>query len=123
LRDGDPGDTRLNEGFGNSPNQGELWWNTSCQQAVDPDWDWKGEYWMTGQCGRGSGISFSVKPNGKSCFCPGCDPNDCAMAAASRHPGGVNVVMCDGSVQFVSESIDFRLWSAMGSRDGQESTN
>ena len=32
----------------------------------------------------------------------------------SRHPGGVNVVLCDGSVHFINEVIDVFLWQAMG---------
>ena len=38
----------------------------------------------------------------------------------SRHPGGVNVVLCDGSVHFISDSIDVNLWRAMGTIDGGE---
>ena len=38
----------------------------------------------------------------------------------SRHPGGVNVVLCDGSVHFISDSIDVILWRALGSIDGGE---
>lgn len=42
------------------------------------------------------------------------------FASRSNHPGGVNVAMCDGSVRFVSESIDLQTWRAVGARnDGQ----
>ena len=35
-------------------------------------------------------------------------------AARSRHPGGVNVAMVDGSVGFVaSDTIDFSVWQAL----------
>lgn len=40
--------------------------------------------------------------------------------ARSRHPGGVNVGMVDGSVRFVSQSVDLEVWRALGSRDGGE---
>ena len=32
----------------------------------------------------------------------------------SRHPGGVHVVHCDGSTQFISESIQLSVWQARG---------
>ena len=32
----------------------------------------------------------------------------------SQHPGGVNVVLSDGSVHFIDESIDVLRWRAMG---------
>ena len=38
----------------------------------------------------------------------------------SFHPGGANVCMVDGSVHFVEESIDPRVFVAMASRDGAE---
>ena len=41
-------------------------------------------------------------------------------AARSRHTGGVNASMCDGSVRFVSNSIWLRGWQAMGSMNGAE---
>ena len=42
-------------------------------------------------------------------------------SATSLHRGGVNVLMCDGSVKFASEHLDRKVWSAAGSRNGQES--
>ena len=33
--------------------------------------------------------------------------------ASSRHGGGVNVVMCDGSTRFVVDTIDGRVWSKL----------
>jgi prepilin-type processing-associated H-X9-DG protein len=40
--------------------------------------------------------------------------------ARSRHPGGVNVAFVDGSVHFVSETVDVQTWRALGSRSGGE---
>ncbi len=46
--------------------------------------------------------------------------NEYQIAARSRHPGGVNVSMCDGSVRFVANSIDQATWEAALSGDGGE---
>lgn len=35
-------------------------------------------------------------------------------ASRSRHPGGVNVVYCDGSVHFIPDQIDIAVWQNLG---------
>lgn len=42
------------------------------------------------------------------------------MTARSWHTGGVNIAMCDGSVTFISDSIDEETWRAMFSKNGRE---
>jgi prepilin-type N-terminal cleavage/methylation domain-containing protein/prepilin-type processing-associated H-X9-DG protein len=56
-------------------------------------------------------------PNGRSCMFP---PSRIATSANSNHTGGVNVVLCDGSVRFVRETIDIATWRALGTRNGNE---
>lgn len=41
-------------------------------------------------------------------------------AARSRHPGGVNAVLCDGSVAFFSDDIHIAVWMGMGTMNGGE---
>jgi prepilin-type N-terminal cleavage/methylation domain-containing protein len=41
-------------------------------------------------------------------------------SARSQHPAGVNAVLCDGSVRFITKSIDATVWSVMGTRAGGE---
>jgi prepilin-type N-terminal cleavage/methylation domain-containing protein/prepilin-type processing-associated H-X9-DG protein len=53
-------------------------------------------------------------PNDRSCMFP---PGRIATSAASFHPGGVQVVLCDGSVRFVNENIDIGIWRAVGARN------
>jgi prepilin-type processing-associated H-X9-DG protein len=43
------------------------------------------------------------------------------LYARSYHDGGVNVLMGDGSVRFVSDFVDLSVFRALGSRDGGES--
>jgi len=42
------------------------------------------------------------------------------QSARSRHPGGVNVGFADGSIRFVSSTVDLNVWRAAGSRNGGE---
>jgi prepilin-type N-terminal cleavage/methylation domain-containing protein/prepilin-type processing-associated H-X9-DG protein len=42
------------------------------------------------------------------------------MAASSYHSGGVNVCLGDGSVRFVSDTVDFNVWRAAGTKTGGE---
>ena len=60
---------------------------------------------------------------------PNSDTPDCIVhfsfspgwvAARSRHTGGVNVLLCDGSVRMMTESTDLELWRALATRDGHE---
>ena len=52
------------------------------------------------------------------------DPNSChseqswgkAMGFKSRHSGGANFVMCDGSTHFISENIDYVTYQKLGDR-------
>jgi prepilin-type N-terminal cleavage/methylation domain-containing protein/prepilin-type processing-associated H-X9-DG protein len=41
-------------------------------------------------------------------------------AARSRHPGGVNVLLADGSVRFINQGISLDTWQALGSISGGE---
>jgi len=43
-----------------------------------------------------------------------------AMPASSRHPGGVNLLLGDGSARFVNEKVDEQTWRALGSIAGRE---
>ncbi|MFN7291250.1 MAG: DUF1559 domain-containing protein [Pirellula sp.] len=45
------------------------------------------------------------------------------VAARSSHTGGVNSARGDGSVSFVTSSVDTILWRALGTRDGGEVAN
>jgi prepilin-type N-terminal cleavage/methylation domain-containing protein/prepilin-type processing-associated H-X9-DG protein len=39
---------------------------------------------------------------------------------SSRHTGGVNVLMCDGAVHFISDAVDLDTWRALGTRAKEE---
>jgi prepilin-type N-terminal cleavage/methylation domain-containing protein/prepilin-type processing-associated H-X9-DG protein len=56
----------------------------------------------------------SGPPNTRSCMFP---PSRISTTANSRHPGGVNVGLADGSVRFIKSSINVQTWRALGTRN------
>jgi prepilin-type N-terminal cleavage/methylation domain-containing protein/prepilin-type processing-associated H-X9-DG protein len=40
--------------------------------------------------------------------------------ATSRHPGGVNVGLMDGSVRFMTDGVQLNVWKALSTRNGGE---
>jgi len=63
-------------------------------------------------------------PNGKhpDCFHSGgiVAPPVGMATARSHHPGGVNLLMGDGSIRFVEETISPAVWRGLGTRNGGE---
>jgi prepilin-type N-terminal cleavage/methylation domain-containing protein/prepilin-type processing-associated H-X9-DG protein len=60
-----------------------------------------------------------MPPNSATYDCTS-GPYTAWKTARSRHPGGVNVLMGDGSVKFVKDSTSQATWRAIGTRDGGE---
>ncbi|WP_435008607.1 DUF1559 domain-containing protein [Tundrisphaera lichenicola] len=56
-------------------------------------------------------------PNSRSCMFP---PSRISTTANSRHPGGVNLLMTDGSARFVKDTVDIKAWRGLGTRNGGE---
>lgn len=100
-----------------------------------------GTCWMDGQPER-TGFNTVLPPNAPNCSNDGnvnADSPSSVIPPSSRHPGGVNVVLADGSVRFISETIDtgtlgstppatnssvaspYGVWGALGSKAGGES--
>lgn len=80
--------------------------------------------WMNGAL-RQTIFNTIDTPNSKrtDCYeCAGCSWYDArgVFTARSRHVGGVHVLLGDGAVKFISDSIDLRLWQNLGGiNDGQ----
>jgi hypothetical protein len=56
-------------------------------------------------------------PNDRSCMYP---PGRIMTTANSNHPGGVQLLLCDSSVRFVSDTVDVLVWRAAGTRASGE---
>jgi prepilin-type processing-associated H-X9-DG protein len=85
----------------------------------------EGEYWWDGHYENGI-YNHIMPPNKWSCD----DANSVntindagAATVSSRHPGGVNVLMADGSVRFVKDTVSTSTWWALGSRAGNENVS
>jgi len=111
--------------------------NTSYDTSrFTPATGWRGCRWADGRiCVTGFNTVFP--PNSPSCINGTMDNNWGIVSASSNHSGGVNAAMMDGSVRFVSETIDcgsyltekqnhgrakslFGVWGAMGTPAGGE---
>ena len=43
-----------------------------------------------------------------------------ALSLRSKHSGGVNAGLGDGSVRFISNGVNLNVYTALGSRNGRE---
>jgi prepilin-type N-terminal cleavage/methylation domain-containing protein/prepilin-type processing-associated H-X9-DG protein len=79
----------------------------------------QGDYWHAGSITGGTRYNHVMPPNTWSCGYGGTHDGG-ASTASSRHSGGVNVLIADGSVKFIKNSINVVTWEALGSRNGGE---
>jgi prepilin-type processing-associated H-X9-DG protein len=80
-----------------------LWWGfgTACFNTAAPP-NWRYVHASTGGCGWASDCSPTI------------------ASSRSKHTGGVNVVLADGSVRFIRDSVDLLTWQRLGNaKDGQ----
>jgi prepilin-type processing-associated H-X9-DG protein len=70
-----------------------------------------GPNWMHSDCSVGSD---NPDPEGDGMIPGGC------VSARSAHPGGLNVLLMDGSVRFVKQTVDLAVWRALATRSGRE---
>ncbi len=102
----------------------------ACQSAKNgaPGGQWASvhEYWSNGRVGVGAVANMGHTPNS---IYPNCDSWTIAnvgpaghglFGSRSYHPGGVNLLMGDGSARFVKDSVNPITWWALGTRNGQE---
>jgi prepilin-type N-terminal cleavage/methylation domain-containing protein/prepilin-type processing-associated H-X9-DG protein len=104
----------------------------------------RGHRWCDGR-DQVTGFFTVTPPNSPHCTPQPTNFRWSLGPASSFHPGGVNVAMCDGSVRFISETIDtgdltqqslaghngiihsgpsrYGVWGALGSRNGGESVS
>ena len=88
----------------------------SLTTKVNADDDRAGRFWCSGRVFWGPWFNTLMPPNTQT----NCDEDTSVTtmdikSASSWHTGGVQVLMADGAVKFVSENIDHGLWLNLGS--------
>ncbi len=81
----------------------------------------RGVHWRGGPA-EGTSYTHNLTPNKNSCFLDSIIPGGGLPinAASSRHTHGVNVLFADGSARFISDSVDLKVWQAVGTCNGNE---
>ncbi len=79
----------------------------------------RGAKWMNGHFGD-TLYNHGLTPNSHQFDCGNNSHNAGLTAARSHHIGGVHALLCDGSTRFVSDSVDYTIWQALGSKQGGE---
>jgi len=79
----------------------------------------RGGKWIDGHYGNTLYNHF-YGPNSRQWDCGNGSHNKALSTARSSHPKGVELLMCDGSVQFISDSIELAVWRALATRDSGE---
>jgi prepilin-type processing-associated H-X9-DG protein len=81
----------------------------------------RGGKWILGNYGNTLYNHFYA-PNSDSWDCMNLPQQKGYLAARSLHPGGANVLACDGSLRFVEDGVDLTLWRTFATRAGSETT-
>jgi len=89
---------------------------------IDPNYSIPhGRAWISGWTLSANTYMHVIPINSRNCHVHGGeDDGNNVVTPSSHHPGGVNVLMGDGAVHFVQQTIDVKVWWALGSRNGGE---
>jgi prepilin-type N-terminal cleavage/methylation domain-containing protein/prepilin-type processing-associated H-X9-DG protein len=83
----------------------------------------RGGKWIDGHYGNTLYNHFYAPNPTGNWDCGNGSHNKALSTARSYHAGGVNVLLTDGSVRFVRNSIGLSQWRALATRDGGEVAN
>ena len=128
------------------PLRPRYWNDTAITFATEYDWGTiygRGYQWMTGEH-LYTGMFTIIPPNGTLCYQGQWPGQEGVLPPSSRHQGGVHVLLGDGAVKFITDSIEagnqnahmvfhegvgdhapgsqspYGLWGALGTRGNRE---
>ncbi|MFO0875808.1 MAG: DUF1559 domain-containing protein [Gemmataceae bacterium] len=79
----------------------------------------RGAKWIDGHYGN-TLYNHYYTPNPRTWDCGNGSHNKGLSTARSYHVGGVNLLLCDGSVRFISNAVQLTPWRALSTRAGGE---
>jgi prepilin-type N-terminal cleavage/methylation domain-containing protein/prepilin-type processing-associated H-X9-DG protein len=79
----------------------------------------RGDRWINGGY-LSTAYNHWQTPNSSTFDCLNSSNNFGLKTARSRHPGGVQLLLCDGSVRFVRDAVAADVWRALATRSGGE---
>jgi prepilin-type N-terminal cleavage/methylation domain-containing protein/prepilin-type processing-associated H-X9-DG protein len=82
----------------------------------------RGEQWINGHFGNTLYNHFYTPNQPGKWDCGNASHNKALTAARSAHNGGVNLLLCDGSVRFVADGVNATTWRSLATRGGGEVT-
>jgi len=92
----------------------------SCASASGGAWSGqRGAKWINGHYAD-TLYNHYYSPNSASWDCHNGYHNMAITSARSLHVGGVNVLLCDGGVRFVSDSVNLTIWRGLATRSKGE---
>ena len=92
---------------------------TACASAAGTWSGKRGGKWIDGHYGNTLYNHFYA-PNPVEWDCGNGSHNKGLSTARSNHPGGVNVLFCDGSVRYSANVVDLNVWRGASTRGGGE---
>ncbi|HVK12761.1 MAG TPA: DUF1559 domain-containing protein [Gemmataceae bacterium] len=110
----DPRRVVLEVAGGNDPTPG------ACDGAAGTFVANRGGQWINGHYGNTLYNHFYTPNQVGKWDCGNGSHNKGLTAARSYHPGGVNVLLADGSARFVRDAVAPAAWRALGTRNGGE---
>jgi prepilin-type N-terminal cleavage/methylation domain-containing protein/prepilin-type processing-associated H-X9-DG protein len=79
----------------------------------------RGAKWINGHFGD-TLYNHYYTPNSAKWDCGNASHNKAIISARSRHAGGVQLLYCDGHVDFISDDIKLVIWRGLSTRAGDE---